>query len=246
MIRHNHLVLHAAVPVEKDGSYQSLDIHGKKVKGKELFETVQKELISTLRRPTMYRRDLMWYLWMGPQSPFMAKESVATFQRYFLADTETHKEPKNAYYSLIHEVWFCEQVLRDFGCDPELGLIINGHVPISVKADENPVKRSGKCVVIDGAFSEAYGDYGYTLVIEPSNGKSLLAQHHKINDAFDVMPKTTVIKTFDSSAMTSAHYAKILGDIRMLEGLLAAFESNKISQVTTVTKAGAVSAIRGD
>ncbi len=49
----------------------------------------------------------------------------------------------------------------------EGGLIVNGHVPVKVEAGESPLKRSGKAITIDGAFSEAYGDYGYTLLLEP-------------------------------------------------------------------------------
>jgi len=46
-------------------------------------------------------------------------------------------------------------------------LIVNGHVPVKVEKGEAPVKRGGNAVTIDGAFSEAYGDRGYTFVISP-------------------------------------------------------------------------------
>jgi len=38
---------------------------------------------------------------------------------------------------------------------------------VKLEKGESPLKRCGKAITIDGAFSEAYGDHGYTLVIEP-------------------------------------------------------------------------------
>src|SRR5262249_6262525 len=90
-------------------------------------------------------------------------------------DKHTHEETKNPYFALIHDVDFCDRVLREFGVDPARGLIVNGHVPVKIEKGESPLKRSGKAITIDGAFSEAYGDHGYTLVLEPE--KTLLAMH---------------------------------------------------------------------
>src|SRR5256885_7278057 len=52
----------------------------------------------------------------------------------------------------------------------------------------------GKAITIDGAFSEAYGDHGYTLVLE--SDRTLLAKHHHfdsveaaIRDGVDIVPE---------------------------------------------------------
>jgi fructose-1,6-bisphosphatase-3 len=37
-------------------------------------------------------------------------------------------------------------------------MVVNGHVPVKWEEGESPVKKGGKAVIIDGAFSEAYGD----------------------------------------------------------------------------------------
>jgi fructose-bisphosphate aldolase class 1 len=37
-------------------------------------------------------------------------------------------------------------------------MVVNGHVPVKWEIGESPVKKGGKAVIIDGAFSEAYGD----------------------------------------------------------------------------------------
>ena len=40
----------------------------------------------------------MWYIWLSENSPLFGKDKMATFERYFLAEKETHKEKKNPYY----------------------------------------------------------------------------------------------------------------------------------------------------
>src|SRR4030095_11569912 len=108
-------------------------------------------------------------------------------------------ETKNPYFALIHEKDFCEKVLVEFGVDPERGLIVNGHVPVKIEKGESPLKRSGKAITIDGAFSEAYGDRGYTLVLEA--GRTALAQHHHfesvegaVEQGADIVPTVTDIE----------------------------------------------------
>src|SRR5439155_2924872 len=92
-------------------------------------------------------------------------------------------------------------VLAEFGVDPGRGLIVNGHVPVKIEKGESPLKRSGKAITIDGAFSAAYGDHGYTLVLEP--GRTLLATHHHfesveaaIRDGVDIIPSIQVIRAW--------------------------------------------------
>ena len=46
-------------------------------------------------------RDLMWYIWLHRDSPLFGKDKMATFERYFLAEKETHKEKKNPYYRYL-------------------------------------------------------------------------------------------------------------------------------------------------
>ena len=46
-------------------------------------------------------RDIMWYIWTAPDSPLYGRSKMATFERYFLAEKETHVEKKNPYYALL-------------------------------------------------------------------------------------------------------------------------------------------------
>ncbi len=41
-----------------------------------------------------FATDYFWYLWCGPCSPLFDKARMTTFERYFIADKETHKEEK--------------------------------------------------------------------------------------------------------------------------------------------------------
>jgi fructose-1,6-bisphosphatase-3 len=80
-------------------------------------------------------------------------------------------------------------------------LVVNGHVPVKVEKGEHPVKRGGNAVTIDGAFSEAYGDRGYTLVLHPDCVQ--LAQHapfpgvaEVVDRAADIVPTLETIKRY--------------------------------------------------
>ena len=99
---------------------------------------------------------MMWYIWLSEGSPLFGKDKMATFERYFLAEKETHKEKKNPYYSLLEEEDVVNGILKEFGLPEEDTHIINGHVPVKSKNGENPVKCGGKVMVIDGGFSKAY------------------------------------------------------------------------------------------
>ena len=109
---------------------------------------------------------------------------MATFERYFLQDAETHIEKKNPYYSLLENEKVINQILEEFGLDPAVSHIVNGHVPVKRKDGENPVKCGGKVLVIDGGFSKAYqketGIAGYTLIF---NSYGLLLVAHEVRNS---------------------------------------------------------------
>jgi fructose-1,6-bisphosphatase-3 len=128
-------------------------------------------------------------------------------------------------------------VLAEFDIDPAHGLIVNGHVPVKIEAGESPVKRSGKAITIDGAFSEAYGDHGYTLVLE--SDRTLLARHHHfqsvdaaVRDGVDIVPSVATVRTWPRPRRTAdtERGAELRGDIRLLEALLDAYQDNELRQ----------------
>jgi fructose-1,6-bisphosphatase-3 len=159
---------------------------------------------------------------------------MSTFENYFIEDMEARKEHKNPYFKLIHEDDFCRRVLEEFGVMKD-GLIVNGHVPVKVEKGEEPVKRSGAAVTIDGAFSESYGDRGYTLMLAPE--RIALAEHHhfeSISDAItsgaDIVPKVSELRAYDPPRLiadTEDGDAR-RQDIAALERLMLAYDEGAL------------------
>jgi fructose-1,6-bisphosphatase-3 len=125
---------------------------------------------------------------------------MATFEGHFVSDKEARHEHKNAYFEFIHDAAFVKRLGKEFGMEDDV-LIVNGHVPVKVEKGETPVKRGGNAVTIDGAFSEAYGDRGYTLILAPDGIK--LAEHYHfesveqvIDSGADIIPKMSMIQTY--------------------------------------------------
>ena len=165
------------------------------------------------------------------------KDRIATFERDFISDKASHHESKNPYFAQIHNAEFCRKLLSEFELSPNEGLIVNGHVPVKVEKGESPVKRSGKAITIDGAFSEAYGDRGYTLVLEPS--RIVLAEHHHfesveaaIRDGVDIIPGVQEIRVFDHPRRTrdTERGQRIRYQIEMLERLIDAYRTNRLHE----------------
>ena len=105
---------------------------------------------------------------------------MTTFERYFIADKEKHKETKGAYYHLLENEQVVDGILTEIGIDPKEGHIVNGHVPVHQSDGQSPVKCGGKVIVIDGGFCKAYqkvtGIAGYTLIY---NSYGLMLSAHE-------------------------------------------------------------------
>ena len=194
-IFNSNLLYHGCVPMDEDGNFEQINVYGKLCSGKKLYEVLEtyarKGYYSQDKEERRKGRDTLWYIWAGPKSPVFGKDKMATFERYFIADKETHKETKNAYYHLLENEEVVDNLLREFGLDPEKGHIINGHVPVHQSEGESPVKCNGKVLVIDGGFSRPYqkvtGIAGYTLVYN-SYGL-ILSAHEPFTSAEEAVAK---------------------------------------------------------
>ena len=186
-------------------------------------------------------KDIMWYIWLSPDSPLFGKDKMATFERYFLAEKETHVEKKNPYYKLLEDEEVIDQVMREFGLSPDSAYIVNGHVPVKSKNGENPVKCNGKVMVIDGGFSKAYqketGIAGYTLIYN-SYGLRLVAHEPfestegAIQRESDIHSESVIIKrVMERRLVGDTDAGKELRErITDLEVLLAAYRSGEIKE----------------
>ena len=172
-ITNGNLLYHASIPLNEDGTLKDVDIRGEKFHGKALLKRAGNLIRSAYfgcedPEERAFALDYVWYLWCGPDSPAFDKSKMATFERYFIADKETHKEIKGAYYAMRDNPQVVDMILDEFGVEGEHRHIINGHVPVKTIKGENPIKAGGKLMVIDGGFSKAYqpetGIAGYTLV----------------------------------------------------------------------------------
>lgn len=181
---HNsNLLFHSCVPLKADGSFDQLTIFGKELSGKKLFDTL--EFIARegyFSRPDNPRKeyslDLIWYLWCGKKSPLFGRDKMTSFERFYLEDKSTWKEPQNPYYHFMEDENVCHAILSEFGLSEDNAHIINGHVPVRLIDGESPLKANGKLIIIDGGFCKAYqaqtGIAGYTLVYN-SHGMRLVA-----------------------------------------------------------------------
>jgi fructose-1,6-bisphosphatase-3 len=235
--RDDHLIFHACVPVDEHGEFLPLEVDGQPLRGRALFDALERVVVRTLDRPTPKDLDLLWYLWCGPRSPLFGKDRITTLENDLVADHTTHVETKNPYFQLIHDAAFCERILKEFGVDPVRGLIVNGHVPVKVEKGESPLKRSGKAITIDGAFSAAYGDHGFTLVLEPE--RTFLARHHKfesveaaVRDGVDIIPMIEVIRQWQPPRRVAdtERGQQLRCEMAQLRRLVEAYRSNKIRQ----------------
>jgi fructose-1,6-bisphosphatase III len=235
--RDDHLIFHGCVPVDERGEFLPMIVDGQSCRGRGMFDALEKLLVRVLEQPSENDLDVLWYLWSGPFSPLFGKDRITTLERDFIADEATHHETKNPYFALINEAWFCDKVLAEFGVNPGRGLIVNGHVPVKIEKGESPLKRSGKAITIDGAFSEAYGDHGYTLVLEAS--RTSLALHHHfesveaaVRDGVDIIPSVTEVRVWNRARRMgdTERGAELRCHVNLLERLIEAYRTNRLRQ----------------
>ncbi len=70
---------------------------------------------------------------------------MATFERYFLKDRETHIEEKNSYYKLLENEEVIGRILEEFGLDKADAHIVNGHVPVEQIHGNHPSNAAVSC-----------------------------------------------------------------------------------------------------
>lgn len=244
-VYNNNLLYHGCVLLDKEGKLKETSLFGKTYYGKDWYEVldcyIRKGFFSTDEVSRQHGKDLMWYIWLHPNSPLFGKDKMATFERYFIKDKSTHVEAKNPYYSLLDDEDTINSILTHFGLDPNTSHIINGHVPVKSIDGESPIKCDGKVLVIDGGFSRAYqkqtGIAGYTLI---SNSYGLILAAHEpfsstesaIEYERDILSDSVVVKRVivRKSVGDTDNGAKIKETIDDLQLLLQAYRSGSIKE----------------
>jgi len=243
-IHNSNLLYHGCVPLDSEGNFKSVNVDGKEYQGRELYD-----ILDNYARKGYYSKDdpidmrnaqdYIWYIWAGPNSPVFGKDKMTTFERYFIADKDTHKETKNSYYSMMDDENIINKILEEFGLDSKKSHIVNGHVPVELKKGETPIKCDGKLLVIDGGFSKAYqsktGIAGYTLVAN-SHGMRLVAHEpfesmeSAIIHESDIFSDSTIVETaVNRIRVADTDIGREIKDsIKQLEQLLEAYRDGVI------------------
>lgn len=242
-IYNGNLLYHGCVPLNPDGSFSRVEIYGKEYSGKALYDVLEHYARRGYYAKENSERgdgqDMIWYIWTGKGSPVFGKEKMATFERYFIEEKETHEEKKNSYYSLLEKEEIVSHILQEFGLHGTDAHIVNGHVPVEQIHGESPIKCGGKLLIIDGGFSKAYqkktGIAGYTLVCN-SRGMRLVAHEPfesaktAIKNETDIFSDSIVVENFSRRKMVADTDIgkEIQENILCLEELLEAYRDGTL------------------
>lgn len=232
-----NLLFHGCVPMTEDGDFQPVRLtDGRVLAGREYMDACDRIARSAYYNKGQDELDFMYYLWCGNQSPLFGRAKMTTFERCFLSDKDTWKEKKNPYYSFIDNYDVMCKLLCEFGLDPSVSHVINGHVPVRANEGENPIKANGRYILIDGGFCKAYhtktGIAGYTLIYSsrglrlvshgPFDGKSAAIKENK-----DILATTDVVFEMMNKRMMVADTddgRELVERMEDLKGLLDAYE----------------------
>lgn len=244
LVRNGFLLYHAAIPLNADGSFTEADVCGQRVSGKDLMDRTDAVIRRAYYGEGKEKEealDYMLYLWQGEHSPLYNKDRMTTFERYFIADKQAHKEKKGAYFTLSDKEHICENILKEFNLNPATGRIINGHVPVRTIKGETPIRANGKRFVIDGGFSKPYqektGIAGYTLIynshgIQLVEHESFESREQAILSGSDIHSRT-LLQDFSGRRIRvrdTDRGKKLLQQIQYLEQLLHAYRTGLIRE----------------
>lgn len=241
----SNLLYHGCIPMQDNGEYSELQIEDKKFKGRALLDKLdlmaRRAYFEKNKEDNQINKDYFWYLWCGPESPLFGKKKMATFERYFIAEKETHKEKKNKYFEWRDDEAFCKRILKEFDLDPNKSHIINGHVPVKAIKGESPIKANGRLLVIDGGMSIPYqkvtGLGGYTLIYN-SFGLVMVEHNHfqsvdqAIKKDVDIISSRKIVETnsIRKRVCDTDIGLELLSQIKDLKMLLAAYRKGFIKE----------------
>ena len=233
-----NLLFHGCVPMNEDGSFRTITYKGEEYTGRAWMDFCEEKARAAWNEHTQEGLDFMYFLWCGLLAPTSGR-SFTTFERSFISDESTWKEPADPYFRLIKEAAICEKILAEFGLDAKHGHIINGHVPVKVKKGESPMRANGRAIIIDGGFATPYhsktGISGYTLIYN-SRGLRLL-QHQTVANVREALRENRDIESVSQTVELQARSclvrdtdrgAAIMDEIADLHALLRAYQTGHI------------------
>ena len=244
-VLNGNLFYHGSIPFNEDGELKTVEFNGKKYKGASYIQMLDEQIREARYNPPVGQTSaeaasIMWYLWLSENSPLFGKDKMTTFERYFIEDKATHKENTVPYYRLIEKEETADKILEDFGLNPKVGKILNGHVPVKIKDGQTPIKANGKLFIIDGGISKAYhkttGIAGYTAIMtskhmylaehkpyEPLREDGTQTFHRPVMHLIDTVPERLLIRETDNGEELRAKIAN-------LEALCDEFKNGNIKE----------------
>ena len=242
-VMNNNLLYHGCIQLNENGTFKTVEIDGGKYRGAAYIQKLDEMIRAARFSPEEERPEaaaIMWFLWLSEDSPLFGKDKMTTFERYFIEDKATHKENKVPYYRHMDSEEMAVKILKDFGINPKIGKILNGHVPVKQSKGESPIKANGKMFVIDGGISKAYhkttGIAGYTAIMtskhmylaehqpyEPLREDGTQVFHRPIMHLVDSVAERILIRDTDTGE-------ELREQIRNLEALFDAYKSGLIKE----------------
>ena len=240
LVRNGNAIFHACVPMNEDGTFCAVRHQDRLLAGREYYDYADRLARQAWHEHDQVSLDWMWYLWCGRYSPLSGRV-VKTFERTYLTDRSTWREPRDPYFRLTEKPEVARRILAEFGADPVHGHIINGHTPVHAADGESPVKAGGLLVVIDGGFCQAYhrttGIAGYTLISDPRGMRikahrpfgtiadvlDLNADIMRDDDRFEIYPSPKTIGDTDTGT-------QIRGQVADLRALLDAYRTGLLPE----------------
>lgn len=238
-----NLLYHGCIPLDEDGNLASVDFWGDRLQGKAYLDKMDQEVRRAWSSPDQDCVDFLWYLWCGDDSPLFGR-TIKTFERTYLEDQSTWKEPRNPYYTFNREKRTAKMILHEFGLYSSRSHIINGHTPVNVKKGESPIRAEGKLYVIDGGFCKAYqkttGIAGYTLIFN-SHGMRLKTHQpfeslkKAMEENLDIHSDTEIVEVEEERIMVADtdEGLVIRERIKDLNKLLDAYRSGLLREHTS-------------
>ncbi|MFA5037559.1 MAG: fructose-1,6-bisphosphatase [Candidatus Izemoplasmatales bacterium] len=188
----NNLLFHAAIPFTEEGDFRGQVIDGTIYSGKALFEVLEQKIRHAYQNRYATKNpdsDYFLFLWQGPASPLFGKNAMKTFERYFIADKQTHQETTDPYFKVRLNKTVLKKIYKEFDLDWDHSNIINGHVPHDVTATHEVVLADNRIYSIDGGMSRQYSKEtsigGYTLISD-SHSISLVS-HERFDSSEELI-----------------------------------------------------------
>ncbi len=237
-VMNGNLMFHGGLPMDEEGNFREVTLMGKTLKGRAYMDWVDHLSRVCFRRRKLEDQDFFWFLWIHPDSPVTGR-TIKTFERSYIDDEDTWKEPQDPYYKLHRKKEICEKVLHEFGLDSPQSHIINGHTPVKVAKGDTPVRAGGKEICIDGGFCKAYqkstGIAGYTLIFN-SHGIRIKAHYpfqdieHVLTTNADIDSVTTQVEMEPKRVMIgdTDNGQNLKQQISDLKDLLEAYRNGRI------------------